>query len=222
MVQDFSQAARVDAKAIAGIRGVLASLPEVSLASLPAERTALLIVDMLHGFTREGALASPRALALVPEIAGLMEKCRRRGIVVVAFADMHSERSPEFGAYPRHCVAGTRESDVVDELKAAGGYMLVPKNSTNGCLEKPFQDWMKANPAIDHFIFTGVCTDICIEQMSITLKAHFNSRDRLSRVIVPVSAVDTFDAGPHVGDFMHAVALYFMTQSGVEVVSAVT
>ena len=210
-----------DLEAIAAIRNMLAGLPAVSLSSLPAERTALLIVDMLHGFTREGALASPRALALVPEIARLMEECRHRAIVVGAFADMHSERSPEFGAYPRHCIAGTRESEVVDELKAAGGYTLIPKNSTNGCLEQPFQEWMKAHPAIDHFIVAGVCTDICIEQMSITLKAHFNSQDRPSRVIVPVNAVDTFDAGPPAGEFMHAVALFFMMQSGVEVVAAV-
>jgi nicotinamidase-related amidase len=210
-----------DSQAIAAIRGVLARVPEVPLTALPAERTALLIVDLLEGFTREGALASPRALALIPEIARLMKKCRERGIVIGAFADMHSECSPEFGAYPRHCVAGTRESELVDELKTAGGYALIPKNSTNGCFESPFQEWLKAHPAIDHFIMVGVCTDICIEQMSITLKARFNSLDRPSRVIVPMNAVDTFDAGPHAGDFMHVVALHFMMQSGVEVVAAV-
>ncbi len=211
-----------DAQAIAGIRGALLGLPGFALASLPAERTALLIVDMLHGFTRDGALASPRALALVPEIARLMVECSCRGIKIAAFADMHSERSPEFGAYPRHCVAGTPESEVVDELKAAAAYTLLPKNSTNGCLEQPFQEWLRANPGVDNFIVVGVCTDICIEQMSITLKAHFNSQDRPSRVIVPVNAVDTFDAGMHVGDFMHAIALYFMMQSGIEVVTAIT
>jgi len=221
MTQDGSTTSSADSQAIAAICSALARLPEVALASLPAERTALLIVDMLEGFTREGALASPRALALVPEIARLMKKCRESGIAIGAFADMHSDYSPEFGAYPRHCVAGTRESDLVDELKAVGGYSLIPKNSTNGCVEGPFQEWLKAHAAIDHFIMVGVCTDICIEQMSITLKARFNSLDRPSRVIVPMNAVDTFDAGPHVGDFMHVVALYFMMQSGVEVVSAV-
>jgi nicotinamidase-related amidase len=134
---------------------------------------------------------------------------------------MHSECSPEFGAYPRHCVAGTRESELVEELRTVGGYALIPKNSTNGCVERPFREWLEARPDIDHFIMVGVCTDICIEQMSITLKAWFNSLDRPSRMIVPMNAVDTFDAGPHAGDFMHVVALYFMMQSGVEVVSAV-
>jgi nicotinamidase-related amidase len=210
-----------DLRAIAAIRTALEHVPEVQLDALPADRTALLIVDMLEGFTREGALASPRALALVPEIAGLMDKCKQRSIAIAAFADMHSEHSPEFRAYPRHCVAGSSESRVIRELEAIGGYTLLPKNSTNGCVESPFREWLDARPTIDHFIMVGVCTDICIEQMSMTIKAIFNSQDRPSRVIVPANAVDTFDALSHAGDFMHLVALYFMMQSGVEVVSAV-
>jgi nicotinamidase-related amidase len=109
----------------------------------------------------------------------------------------------------------------VDELKDLGGWTLIPKNSTNGFLEPAFQEWLAKNEAIDTFIVTGDCTDICIQQFAITLKTWFNRKDRKSRIIVPIDAVDTYDLGLHSGDLMHVMALYNMIGNGVEVVSGI-
>lgn len=171
---------------------MISELPVLQVKDLPKRQTVLVIVDMINGFAREGVLKSPRVEELIPEITGLAKICDQLEIPKLAFADCHSESSPEFQAYPAHCMAGTHEGEIVDEIKAIGGYQLIAKNSTNGC----------------------------IQQFAITLKTWFNMQDKLVRIIVPANAVDTYDLGLHNGDLMNVMALYNMMMNGVEVVKA--
>lgn len=200
---------------------MVAKLPELKLKDLQGKQTALVIVDMINGFAREGALKSQRVEELIPEIAKLSKKCDELKISKLAFADSHTEASPEFDAYQAHCMLGTYESEIVDEIKEAGGYRLIPKNSTNGFLEEEFQRWLKENQQIDTFIITGDCTDICIQQFAITLKTWFNMHNKRVRVIVPVNAVETYDLGLHNGDLVNVMALYNMITNGIEIVKGV-
>lgn len=190
----------------------------VSINEFKEDRTALVIVDMINGFAREGALNSPRVERLIEPIVELMRRCEERGIKKIAFSDCHGEDCLEFGAYPPHCLKGSSESEVVKEIASEGNYYLIPKNSTNGFLEEEFQSWIKANNEIDTFIVTGDCTDICILQFALTLKMYFNMINRKSRVIVPVNGVDTYDLGTHNGDFMNLISLQIMQWNGIEVV----
>lgn len=205
-------------KTLNEIYDMLEKLPEVKLKDLPCDRTAMVIVDMVNGFVREGALKSPRVEALIPEITRLSKLCDGLNIIKLAFADCHTAASPEFSAYPAHCMEGTSEGELVDEIKEQGGYTLIPKNSTNGFLEEKFQKWLKEHGRIDTFIITGDCTDICIQQFAITLKTWFNMQNKKSRIIVPINAVETYDLGLHNGDLVNVMALYNMTINGVEIV----
>lgn len=202
--------------ALGEIFDIMAKLPTVRLKDLKANHTAFIIVDMLNGFTREGALMSPRAEGLIQEIVRLAEACDKQQIEKLAFADCHTIGSPEFDAYPQHCLMGSREGEIVDELKEIGGYTLIPKNATNGALEEQFQAWLKDNQHIDTFIIAGVCTDICILQFALTLKCWFNVQNKRVRVIVPVNTVDTYELGQHNGDLMSIMALYNMQINGIE------
>ncbi len=208
-------------KVFSAIAEWLDQRPELCLSQLDPKRTALIIVDMINGFAREGALQSPRVEKIIAPIVCLTRACQKAGIPVLAFADSHGEMSPEFRAYPPHCLAGTNEAELVDELKALGGYRLFLKNSVNGFLETEFQQWLKEHQAIDQYLVVGDCTDICIQQLAVTLKAWFNMNNRESRVIVPVNAVDTFDGGLHHGDLMHEMALFMMSGNGVEIVGRI-
>lgn len=203
------------------IYAMLAKLPVIRLKDLQGKQTAIVIIDMVNGFAREGALRSPRVEGLIPEIAGLLKACNELQVAKLAFADCHTKASPEFDAYPAHCMIGTSEGEIVDELKEIGGYTLIPKNSTNGFLEEEFQKWLKENEHINTFIVTGDCTDICIQQFAITLKTWFNMQDKKARVIIPVNAVETYDFGLHNGDLMNVSALYNMMINGIEVVKGV-
>lgn len=205
-------------EALGEIFDMLASLPELSLKEFQGNQTVLVMIDMVNGFARKGALKSPRIEDLIPEITELAKSCNDLGIKTLAFADCHTEESPEFEAYPLHCLAGTFEGEIVDEIKEVGGYTLIPKNSTNGFLEEEFQKWLNENQHIDTFIIVGDCTDICIQQFAITLRTWFSLHNQKVRIIVPINAVETYDLGVHSGDLMNVMALYNMMGSGIEVV----
>jgi nicotinamidase-related amidase len=199
----------------------LSNLIEISLNDLRTESTVLILMDMVNGFARSGALHSPRVEALIPGVVRLLKACNSLGVAQLAFADNHSNASPEFESYPAHCLADTDEAELVEEIKSIGGYQLIPKNSTNSFLEPAFQRWLEENRPIDTFIVVGNCTDICVGQFAITLKSWFNRKDQKVRVIVPVNLVDTYDLGLHYADFMNLVELYNMMGNGVEVVSRI-
>lgn len=208
-------------KALSEIYDMVTSLDRVKLTDFSCEDTALVFMDMVKGFAKEGALYSPRIEALIPETARLSKACDELNITKLALSDTHGQASPEFETFPPHCMADSDESDIVDELNDGSEYTLIPKNSTNGFLEKRFKNWLRNHENIENFIIVGDCTDICIQQFTITLKTWFNMQNKKSRVIVPVNAVDTFDLGIHNADFMNIVSLYFMASAGVELVAAV-
>lgn len=204
--------------ALGEVYNTVKELKELNIKDLKSKNTILVIVDVINGFVREGALQSDRIESIIPKITDLSRACDGFEIKKLAFCDYHTQASPEFDAYPPHCLEGTSEAEVVDEIKQIGGYKLIPKNSTNGFLEEAFQDWLEKNSNIDTFIITGDCTDICIQQFAITLKTWFNMKNRKSRVIVPIKMVETYDLGVHNGDLVNMMALYNMMINGVEVV----
>ncbi|MBE6753355.1 MAG: cysteine hydrolase [Ruminococcaceae bacterium] len=199
----------------------LHSLPELDVSSLAAEKAALIIVDMINGFVKEGALASPNALAINGTIAGLAALCKANGMSIAALADSHGEESPEFSAFPIHCMSGTAESQITDEILASCDAVRIEKNSTNGFLEPAFKEWLESLDTTT-FVITGVCTDLCVLQLACTLKSWFNSINRPSRVIVPVDCAATYDGGSHDSTLVGTMALYIMQTSGIELCSKIT
>ena len=108
-----------EAAAFAGeLHDKLAALPSLALSTLDSESTALFVVDMVEGFARQGAMASPRVEALIAPIAALAGRCEAAGIPVVAFADTHAPDSLELQAYPPHCLRGTEEARLCPEIAA--------------------------------------------------------------------------------------------------------
>lgn len=201
---------------------ILNTAPSLMLQSLESSNTAIIIVDMVNGFVKEGPMSSPRIQTIIPAIRELMTQAKEKKLPMLAFADSHNESSIEFATYPPHCLVGTSESEIVDELKEVGGYELVLKGSTNGFLEPAFHNWLKEHPTIEQFIVMGDCTDICVEQFVLTLKTYFTTLNRPSRIIVPINSVETYDLGVHAGDFMNVMALYKMHMNGIEIVREIT
>lgn len=208
-------------KSLEAILSWLENLPVLDLNTLPADDTALVVVDMVNGFAGKGALMSPRIRNLIGEIAAISRKCDLLGVFKIAFADSHTADSPEFSSFPAHCLAGTDESEILNELKEIGTYTVIPKNSTNGFLEKGFQEWLQANTQKNTFIIVGDCTDICVLQFALTLKTWFNAQNRISRIIVPVNAVNTYNSENHNGDLTHVMGLLNMHTNGIEIVGGI-
>ena len=195
------------------IANKLESVKNLKLEELDFSKTLLVIIDINNGFARGGALYSDRVENLITPIEELAKYIIKKEGTAVAFTDCHTEESPEFCSYPQHCMRGTTESEIIDELKTLD-IKVIEKNSTNGFLEEAFN--IDAN--IDNVIVVGDCTDICVYQFAVSVKSDFNRRNEHRRVIVPIEYVDTFNAPFHNGDFMNAVFLSSMMDNGIEVV----
>ena len=181
--------------------------------STQAGGTVILVVDVLNGFCRAGALASPRLAAIVPRLRAHLEAETAAGAVAVFLADTHAPDDPEFALFPPHCVAGSGEEDVVAELAeiAARGH-VVRKRRYSGFVGTRLEELLaELAPAVVEVV--GVCTDICV------LHTVAGLRDRDYRVIVRSDLVETYDAPGHPADQVNAFALAHLRDVlGAEVV----
>lgn len=205
----------------AALMAEINSLPVMKLDSVDPSSTAAVFIDIINGFIREGAMSAARIEDIVAPNAVLMKKCIDAGIAVCAFADCHEEDAVEFASFPPHCIKGTSESELVDELKACGGYTLIPKNSTNGYHEEDFTEFLSEHCETDTFIVTGDCTDICVLQFCLALKTAYTKDNRAVRIIIPVNCVETYDAPFHGSDFTNLAAYKLMKDSGITFVSSI-
>ena len=195
------------------------NLEPISISKLDSKSCMAVFVDIINGFINEGAMASERVGDIIPSNVKLLKLCKENNIITAAFADCHDKCAAEFASFPPHCIKGTSESEIVSELKDEGGYILIPKNSTNGFNEQKFRDLLECHHKTDTFIVTGDCTDICVMQFALSLKAYFDQLNRQKNVAVVENAVQTFDSEGHDGDKMHIFAIYNMIMNGVSVYS---
>lgn len=190
----------------------------LKLSELKKDNTALIIIDMVNGFVKEGSLSSKRVLDINNSVAELSECFETMGIKRIAFADSHNKESVEFENYPEHCIKGTSEEKLTSEIEKTNIEKIIKKGSTNGFIEKEFLNWLKENKEVDCFVVTGCCTDICVLQFCLNLKTYFNRANRKCRVIVPSRLVETYDAPGHDGDLSNLWALNNLFLNGIEVV----
>ncbi|MEE5992707.1 MAG: isochorismatase family cysteine hydrolase [Oscillospiraceae bacterium] len=196
-------------------RTKLSELPTITMKTLADGKTGLVIVDMVNGFLTEGVLSSPRSASVLPVVENLLKMANASKMPVVAFADCHEPDCIEFQSFPPHCIRGTSESEIAESLQQIGGYLKIEKNSTNGFLTPEFQQFLTEHPELDKMIVCGVCTDICVMQFALTLKTFCNQSERNLNIILPVNAVETYDAPNHNADLCGMMALQFMAQAGI-------
>jgi len=197
-----------------------------------AENVAVLVVDLLVGFCSEGPLASPRMGALGPKTAGFLRSAHAAGLRhFLLAADAHPPDSPEFASFPPHCIAGTREAEVIPELTElpfAAEMITISKRSLAVGLEEEFQRWRQTHPEVRTWIILGDCTDLCVYHAAMYLRLCANASGQDVRVIVPANLVDTYDlpvatalqigALPHDAELLQRLFLYHLALNGVRVV----
>ena len=217
----------------------LARLPVVTLESLlgkcGAQETALLSIDVVNGFCREGNLASPRVGRIVEPIVRLFKTAEQLGIDhYVLLQDCHPADSKEFSIYPEHCTEGSEEAKTVAELRDlphSFKFRVFPKTTIDPSLEKEFVDWLAGHDTLRQFLVVGDCTDICVYELALFLKTRAVKRNRSSNIVVPANCVDTYDIAveavrgtrilPHPADVLHAVFLYHMQLNGIQIVAGI-
>ncbi|WDV46312.1 cysteine hydrolase [Clostridiaceae bacterium M8S5] len=205
-------------------------LDSIKISSLDPHKTMLIIIDMNNGFAKQGALFSSRIKELIPNVVKLTKNCIEKGIITIAYTDTHTEDSPELKSFPEHCMKGSKEAEVIDELLVFKdkGLRVYEKNSTNGMMAVNPMEALTARYSIerinkiDTFVIIGCETDICVYQYATTLKAYLNQNNINSRVIVPMNCVDTFNIPDvHDAEFMNIVFFNSMLDNGLEVVKSI-
>ena len=160
-----------------------------------------IVVDVLNGFCKEGNLASPRCLSAIPRIKETIEERRNAGDLLIFLADTHDPDDREFEVFPVHCVRGTDEAEVVEELQPfLPGSLLIRKRRYSGFFDTDLEARLSA-AAPQRVTVVGVCTDICVMHTVADL------RNRDYRVIVPSAAVETFDGPGHPAEEVQRFAL---------------
>lgn len=160
-------------------------------------RTALLVVDMQHGFLDPGAsLEVPKGRAVVPRLRALIDTCRAVGVPVIYTQFVYSTAIPclrgdPFGiehlpAVPgqptglgrpsSNCLigpqpgTGAESAEIIPELAPRPDELVVAGHTYDKFYGTPLDLALRSH-GITHLLITGVTTDICV---NATLMAAAN------------------------------------------------
>lgn len=126
--------------------------------------SAILIIDMLNDFVKEGApLYVPKARNVVPFIKTEIEKARSEGIPVIYVCDSHQPDDSEFFRFgwPPHAIAGSEGAEVISELAPSSEDYIIYKTTYSGFYNTELEDLLK-KLNIKKLIITGCVTHICV------------------------------------------------------------
>jgi nicotinamidase/pyrazinamidase len=162
----------------------------------------LIVADAQEGFTRLGNLASPECTAAIPRIRRIVDDELAAGTPVIFTKDSHVENDAEFEMFPPHCVVGTEEHELVEELrdvepKAAA---VILKHRYSAFFDTNLHQLLD-DLAPDEVHICGFCTDICVLHTTADL------RNRDYEVAVRSEGCETFDAPGHDRDEANGWAL---------------
>lgn len=141
----------------------------------------VLVVDMLNGFLKEGKLSNPVARWIIPNILDLIERKKEQGWEIIFVADNHKKDDLEFMMFPEHCVNGTEETKVIDELSR-----FVMDDESNYVAKTRYSAFFKTDLDLIiededplEVIVVGIYADICVLYTAADL------RNRNYKVTIP-------------------------------------
>lgn len=143
---------------------------------MAARKSALLVVDIQNDFCPGGALGVPDGDQILPRVNQAMELFHRRGLPILATRDWHPRVTKHFkefgGAWPPHCVQGTKGARLHRGLRLPTDAMVLSKGmdpeqdsysgfqalTPNGRdLESVLHDL-----GVDEIFLCGLATDYCV------------------------------------------------------------
>lgn len=178
----------------------------------------LVVVDMVNGFVKEGIMSDKFINHITPRIEELIKEMEKNNEGVAFIKDTHNEDSLEFKKFPIHCLKGTSESELIDELKEYEKYGIsYEKNSTSTMYAPGFINDLEKMKKLKEVIITGCCTDICVLNLAIPLTNYFDQMNRNVDICVIEDGVETYDAPTHNRDEYNQMSLKLMKQAGIKV-----
>ncbi len=177
-------------------------------ARYPQERMsgkpALLVVDVQNDFCPGGALGVPDGDAIIPRVNRTIELFARRGLPVLATRDWHPKVTRHFkefgGAWPAHCVQGTKGARFHPGLKLPRDAVVLSKGMDPE--QDSYSGFQAQNPAgrdlesvihdlgVDELFVCGLATDYCVRATAL------DAIHRGLRVRVLADAIQGVDVKP--------------------------
>ena len=197
--------------------------------NLKVYKKVLIVVDMVNGFVREGALADKHIEGTINNQVALIKKYQEEGNLVIFIKDTHTKDSVEHDRFggALHCIEGTEEAELVDELKPFEGKentITLEKNSTSYIWAENKEDGYNFVDVLDNLEnakeveVVGCCTDICITNGVLPMMNYFDQKNKRVGVTLYQDAIDTFEI-PGVHDRQHYedAAYLLLKQQGAKV-----
>ncbi len=176
------------------VPGPEVEVPEISYegkVSLPASKTALIIVDMQNDFVKEkGSLTVPAAVDTVPNIKNLLESARKAGAKIAFTQDSQVKGDPEFDIWPEHCLMGTWGWEIIDELKPREDELICRKNRYDGFYDSWLGHFLGNIWKCEHVVIVGTVANICVAHTAASAGL------RWYKLVMPadgISALTEFD-----------------------------
>jgi nicotinamidase-related amidase len=169
-------------------------VPEIQFTDkmdLPAQKTALIVVDMQNDFVKpEGALLVEAAEETVPQIRQLLTAARGAGIPIAYTQDTHFEGDLEWEIWPEHCRADSWGWEIIEELKPLPGELVCQKNRYDGFYGTWLEHFLSRVWQVEHVVIVGTVSNICVAHTAASAGL------RWFHIVVPangISALTEFD-----------------------------
>ena len=187
--------------------------------NLTEKEKLLVIVDMINGFIKEGSMKDEEIAKIIPNIESIAETFIHEEDPIICIKDSHDEKSSEFKKFPVHCLKGTSESEIVDELKRFSQPELTfEKNSTSARENESLMKTIERMRALKEIVITGCCTDICVLNFALGLANFLDEKNIEMKIIVPTNSVETYGAPNHNREEYNELSFKLMKQAGINVV----
>ena len=182
----------------------------------------LIVVDMVNGFVKEGALHDEEIAKIIPRQIELIKEARAKGYLIAFVKDTHDKDAVEFRRFgnTKHCVRGTKEAELVDELKPyedEDDTISIEKNSTSFMEAPEFRELLAKANNIKRVEEVGCCTDICDFNGIMGLANYYDQWNRKVDIIVHEDAIATYSEDVR-SEYVDA-AKRLMKQQGIKLVN---
>lgn len=190
--------------------------------NLKVYETALIVVDMVNGFVNEGVLHDKNIRKIVPRQLELLEEAEKKGSLIILVKDTHNNNATEFKRFGNttHCIQGTSEAELIDELKPfeqKDNVITVEKNSTSLMESPEFREIVKQAENLKEVNFVGCCTDICVFNGAMGLANYYDQWNRDVTINVHEDAIATYSEDER-EEYVQSAKL-LMKQQGINLVS---
>ena len=145
-------------------------------------KAALVIVDVQNDFIPGGSLPVPAGDEVVPVLNRYVERFQAAELPILATRDWHPPRTTHFrafgGAWPQHCVQGTRGAEFHPDLRLPESAIVISKGmGEHDDAYSGFQGFdSQGEPMaavlrrldVDHLYLGGLATDYCDQATALS------------------------------------------------------